>query len=461
MLTVLKQRTIFLKYLQNPEKVRHLQAMQKTGFRILAFSCLFLLIGTARTAAQNFTDALGTYTPYSMFGVGEVTRSGTSLNRGMGGIGAGLRDNRYINYLNPASASSRDSLSFMLDFGLMQKNFINTDGTRSSAYNAFNMHHIILSFPVWKSSAMQLGIIPYSNVGYRFVEDESREDILANIGSFRYFHYGQGSINQAFAAFSATFFRHLSVGAQGMFYFGNIEKNAQAVSLSNPELYGTLKTGYDIVIGSFGAQFGVQAFGNVSPGTSFTVGATFQPGAKLRGDVTRFAKVERGSVIDTVYSMISQGSQMSIPMEWTVGFSIRKRDKWVFGADYTQSDWRKSNFAATPGVLFEPALSRTLKAGFEFTPDRYSIRYFMRRWTYRMGAYYDQSYMMLNGNQVTAIGVTLGFSVPVYRWYNSIGVSVDAGQRGNIENNLIRERYIMLILNFNLHDIWFIKHRYN
>ena len=104
MLTVLKQRTIFLKYLQNPEKVRHLQAMQKTGIRILALLFLFLLIGTARSAAQNITDALGTHTPYSMFGVGEVTRPGTSLNRGMGGIGVGLRDNRYINYLNPASA---------------------------------------------------------------------------------------------------------------------------------------------------------------------------------------------------------------------------------------------------------------------------------------------------------------------------------------------------------------------
>jgi hypothetical protein len=69
--------------------------------------------------------------------------------------------------------------------------------------------------------------------------------------------------------------------------------------------------------------------------------------------------------------------------------------------------------------------------------------------------------MRLNGQQVEAIGVTFGFSLPIYRWYNSVGVSIDAGQRGSIENNLIRERYIMLILNFNLHDIWFLKHRYN
>ena len=192
--------------------------MQKTGIRILVFILPFLFIGTGKIQAQATMDALGTYTSYSMFGVGELLRPGTTLNRGMGGIGTGLRDNRYINYLNPASASSVDSLAFMFDFGLMQNNYINTDGTLTTAYNAFNMHHIILSFPVWRRSAMQLGIVPYSNVGYRFIEDESRDEILANIGAYRYYYYGQGSINQAFVSFSATFLRKLGARVGGWFF---------------------------------------------------------------------------------------------------------------------------------------------------------------------------------------------------------------------------------------------------
>ena len=446
--------------MQNPEKVRHLQVMRKKRSVVSALGLLVFLLGSTTLQAQDM-DALGTFTPYSMFGVGDLVRPGTSLNRGMGGIGVGLRDNRYINYMNPASASARDSLSFMLDFGVMQRNFVNTDGPRTSAYNAMSMSHVLMSFPIWKTTAMQLGIIPYSHVGYRFVEDENREDILANIGAFRYYQFGQGSINQAFAAYSATFFRHVSVGVQGTYYFGHLQKNTFIQSLTAPELYGTLKTGYNISVSSFGARFGAQVFGNLAPGTSFTVGATFQPAGLLKGDVTHFARVEKGSAIDTVFANVTQGSQMHIPMEWEVGFSIRKQDSWAFGADYTRSDWSHSQFAQTPGITFEPALSQTVKAGFEFTPDRYSIRYFMRRWTYRFGAYYDKSYLMLNGKQVNAVGITLGFSVPVYRWYNSLAVSIDAGQRGSIEDNLIRERYIMLILNFNLHDIWFLKHRYN
>src|SRR5574344_829495 len=55
--------------------------------------------------AQN-TDAIGTFTPYSLFGIGEIERQGTAFNRAMGGIGVGIRDNRFINYLNPASITA-------------------------------------------------------------------------------------------------------------------------------------------------------------------------------------------------------------------------------------------------------------------------------------------------------------------------------------------------------------------
>src|SRR5574344_697845 len=90
--------------------------------RIILIISIFL--GTLRLSAQT-TDALGTYSPYSMFGIGEIEKGGTAFNYSMGGIGIGIRDNRFINYLNPASITERDTLSFMLDFGVHQKNFYN------------------------------------------------------------------------------------------------------------------------------------------------------------------------------------------------------------------------------------------------------------------------------------------------------------------------------------------------
>ena len=43
----------------------------------------FLLTVVVSLKAQT-TDALGTYTPYSLFGLGEIEKPGTALNRGMG-----------------------------------------------------------------------------------------------------------------------------------------------------------------------------------------------------------------------------------------------------------------------------------------------------------------------------------------------------------------------------------------
>ena len=127
-------------------------------------AALIVLVSAVGAHAQQ-TDALGTYTPYSLYGIGDIEKQGTSFNKGMGGLGIGVRDNRYINYLNPASITARDTLSFMLDFGLNQKNFYSTDGDVNSAFNTANMQNLMFTAPIYKKSAFIVGITPYSNIG--------------------------------------------------------------------------------------------------------------------------------------------------------------------------------------------------------------------------------------------------------------------------------------------------------
>ena len=108
---------------------------------------------------------------------------------------------------------------------------------------------------------------------------------------------------------------------------------------------------------------------------------------------------------------------------------------------------------------FRPVASQSFRLGIEFIPNMYDIRYYMKRVTYRFGAYYDKSYINIGGNQVNAAGITFGMSLPVFRWYNAVTWSLDLGQRGALTNDMVRERYVQLNLNFNMHDLWFIKKR--
>ena len=107
--------------------------------KIFLFS-LFLIMGIG-VYAQDGT--YGAYSPYSIFGVGDISKQGTAFNKSMGGVGVATRNNRFINYLNPAAVTARDSLAFMADFGLSQKNTVYRQGDIRSAKNTFNIYDFI------------------------------------------------------------------------------------------------------------------------------------------------------------------------------------------------------------------------------------------------------------------------------------------------------------------------------
>ena len=76
-----------------------------------------------------------------------------------------------------------------------------------------------------------------------------------------------------------------------------------------------------------------------------------------------------------------------------------------------------------------------------------------------MGAYYDQSYYTVNGAHVDAVGLTLGMTLPVFRWYNGVTIGVDLGRRG-LAGQQVKETYAGFNIGFNVFDIWFKKPRY-
>ena len=420
---------------------------------------LLFVLGT-EVYAQN-TDALGTYTPYSLFGLGDIDKQGTSYNRGMGGIGTGVRDNRIINYMNPASITERDTLSFMFDFGVSQKNIYNTDGNMKSAYNTANMHNIMFTAPIYKKSALIVGITPYSNIGYKFREYETRNDIVSKYGSITYEKFGTGSINQFFVGGALNVTPHLAVGGEMIYYFGALTRNSNVLFDTDYSMRD-IKTGWDYDMNAIGGRVGLQYFNEVAENTMLTVGATYRFATNLDGNYTRFATVEmNGNVVDTVKMDVVSGYKVEIPSELAFGVSLRKADKWMVGFDYVRQDWGGTTFGETPGIDFKPVTSNSFRVGFEYVPNRYDIRYYLKRATYRFGAYYDQSYLKIGGNQVNAAGITFGMSLPIFRWYNSLTWSVDFGQRGSLENNMVKEKYLQLNVNLNLHDLWFIKRKYN
>ena len=425
---------------------------------------VFLIIGIC-SYAQSGT--YGAYSPYSIYGIGEISKQGTAYNKSMGGVGIASRNKRYINYLNPAAVTARDSLSFMADFGLSQKNTLFTQNDIKSAKNTFNVYNFVMSFPIYKSSAFMVGITPFSDVGYDFSSVETNSDIIGNTGNVTYDSYGTGSIYQIFASAGATFWKRFSVGAEVLFLFGNIDKVTNMNFADNS--YRSLNSGNDLTVRGVTGKFGLQYEQKLASNVSMVFGATYRMKSKMRGYSTDYKYAVQSSVTDTLRHNVGvlKDEGMNFGDELGLGLLIKSGDKWCAEFDYVRSDWRSSGMDKAPGFSsvgkssFTSSVSQSFRAGFEIVPNRNDIRYYLRRCAYRAGVYYDQSYYRLDGKDVNTIGITLGVTLPVFRWYNGISLGVDLGQRGNKNDGMIRERYAMFVVGFNIHDIWFQKPRYN
>lgn len=408
------------------------------------------------------------FTPYSIFGLGDLNNAGSAYNNGMGGVGIATRNRRYLNYLNPAAVTARDSLSVLADMSLFEGNRVMAQNDLKSANNTFNINNIAISFPIYRHSAMMFGIAPYSSVGYNYQYLLDDDNIVGNTGHAAFFASGKGSIYKTFASAGVTLFRRLSLGVEGDLFFGAIDKESEFTFAK--AAYSGIDNGFTISLKGTSAKFGLQYEQPLGSKTSVVFGATYSLGSKLKGYVDEYRIASGASQNDTLFfasdTLGVNVDRIIIPSEIGLGLSINHADTWRAEIDYSRSDWTKSGldrsngFSVGAASSFSTRLSQTFRAGFEIVPNRNDIRYFYKRCAYRVGAYYDKSYFAVDGNQMNDMGITLGASIPVFRYFNSVTFAVSLGQRASTAQNMIRERYMNFTFGFNFADQWFFKPTY-
>ena len=432
--------------------------------RILHSAILTVLLaaGAAFSASGQTT---GTYTPYSIYGVGDLAQPGSAYSKTMGGTGVALRNNRFLNLINPAAVTARDSLAFMADFSLYNDNKLFQQAGVKSASNTFNINDLAMSFPIWRKSAMMVGIMPFSDTGFGYSFNYTDPDLIGRTGNITYSATGTGSIYKAFAAAGVTLFKRLSLGVQWNYYFAKLDK-VYSTEFNDASYNGILNgTTTNVTGNSF--KFGVQYEQPIGTKHALTVGATYSLPVKLRGSMESYRYSAGSAVSDTLYYKMDNlgvDSKVEIPSELAVGISFQERGRWVVTFDYSRSDWRTSGLDGARGFtassLFASSVAQTFRAGFEIVPNRNDIRYYFNHVAYRVGAYHKKEYFLLNGKEVASTGITLGVTLPIVNNYNGFTIGVDLGQRGALSGEMIRERYVNISIGFNLFDIWFRKPQY-
>lgn len=407
--------------------------------------------------------AYGAYTPYSIFGVGELSSGASAYARSMGGVGIASRNVRFLNLANPAAVTARDSLSFMVDFSLYSDNTIHSQGKAKSVSNAANMGSMAISFPAGPKVAVMMGISPYSNVGYDF----STSAILADEGQVTYTASGQGGLYKIFTGAGMTFGRNWSAGVEVDYLFGNIERFYVQSFASSGMNAANIST--SMVLHSFTGKLGVQYLHRLDNRTRLIFGSTLSLGSRFGGSI-EYREKATGSASDMSLEKAEiDPSKAGIAPEFGIGIGFARSDRFRAEIDYLFSNWKGTGLDSVTGfevndatLPFSTGVRNSIRAGLEFVPNRNDIRYYYKKITYRAGAYYNDGYFTVGGNKVAQRGITLGATLPVFRWYNGLTVAVDFGKTGSSRpEGMVQEKYVKFTIGVNLFDIWFQQQRYD
>jgi len=425
--------------------------------RIILFIDTLIFTIPAGMYGQSSTS---TSTPYSRYGFG--TLSGTSFGRGdaMGGIGIGTRNGFQVNSANPASYTSIDSLTFLMQFGLDAR-FTYSQTTESNNFrNNINFNHLTFGVPFNRWWAGSFGLVPYSSKGYGITSSEGAL-ALKSTSTFS----GTGTLTKVYVGNAFRIGKNLSLGVNTWFMFGKINDNVYFYFPYDSNTYDYLKD-QSLTAHGFGVTTGLQYQIATKNGNSLTLGATFEPKINVnsRYIVHEERALFRGSssasaIVDTIQHLVSKDQGLQTPMSYGFGFSYTIRNKITFGADAYFSEWQELQFLGQPVDYLTN--SSKYSAGFEYIPNQYSIKSYWERVNYRIGGFIDHSYLTLNGVQIKSFAGTFGFGLPLGRSRSTLNIAFEIGKLGTTDHELIQETYGKMTIHLMLHDRWFFKTKFD
>lgn len=425
---------------------------------------LTILIATgSKVTAQSLNDAGGPKatkenSPYSRYGIGDLSNPRNSLIRGMGGAATAYNDLFAPNTFNPATYSylKVTTLDFAIE-GRSRSVFMNNVSTSSGTAT---ISYLTLGIPMGKYAGMVAGIAPMANVYYNASDSPS----INGIGKTTVNYNGTGSLQYAYLGLSGKY-KGFSAGVNAGYVFGTTSYSSTLINEDTTLIRNSEFTRYNNIKGLFW-KGGVMYRASFSKDRYLNIGATATLSQKLNIERDAYDiayTVNKGTLVslDTVNRQAGLKGKLDMPAEYSFGIHYGKGFRWGFGADFVYTDWSNfQNFGDRSGVG-----DRAWKAsiGGEITPDPEARKMFSIA-TYRLGAYFGKDYIELNNTNVTFAGGTIGASFPLKRSYTQFGrlnTALDIGQRGTIQNGLAREFYIRFTLGVSLNDLWFVKRKYD
>ena len=416
----------------------------------------FLLTLTVRAQINS--------TAYSSQGLGNLSGSAFIQNAAMGGVGIATGNGLHINNINPALLY-RNSLS-SFDIAAASE-FKNTSKEGESAHDVTGgLSYGAFAFPAIPNRwAIGIGLMPFSTVGYRISETIPVE---GNNNNAQRMLEGDGGISQVYFSNGVRLYKNLAVGLRLGYLFGTISNDISILPLTTDDY--SFRTSYreEVFYSGILPEAGLYYNQKIGKTSSVSAGIIYQPKTSIHG--IRDVRFERSAINSpdiplTQDTISNENGSAKLPQKLGFGLSVEKYLKYSIGVDITLQQWE--NFEAyTPDSISTSGTNDGLKnslnvaIGGEIIPNASSVNSYLKRVAYRAGFIYQHTPFYVDGQQITDLGVTFGFSLPVSN-LSSINMAFQTGKRGTLSDGLIKENYFQIKLGVSFNDRWFIRRKFD
>lgn len=433
---------------------------------------IMLLLAVSALGAKAQSTAT-TSSPYSRYGIGDFDPSILPQSRAMGGISTAINkisNFNTINVQNPASYGAINYTTF--DIGIYS-NIVNLSQTgQTSVSNAnFRLSHVNFAVPVSHRSALSFGLMPYTEVGYNYKQTRPNfgTGSPTDTNAVNYIYSGDGGLSKAYLGYGFGLGKHLLLGANISYIFGNLIQNSDT---EVPSLYGTLNSRIQQsnAIGGWNYDYGLQYSFDWSNNTKHVIlGYSAQGSSNIRSTATYIvsqytydAQGNQNTPADSIINRTSANSHIKLPQVNHFGVSYQHDGHYLIGADFTLGNYSTLSVNGTNAGFQN---SKTFNIGGQITPNSNALRNYFARVDYRAGFIYDDTYLSFNNTSIKRYAATFGLGLPLAPGQNlttfyKINVSAEVGKRGTLENSLVKENYVNIHLGFTLNDKWFQKYKF-
>ncbi len=434
--------------------------------------------------------------PYSRYGIGDLSPTTNIINRGMGSISAGYADFFSINFSNPAAYSSFQSIRELkskkqvlgraiLDVGLNIDSRTLREPSIPEKFVAKNalFSYVQVGVSLRNNWGLSFGLRPVSRISYNIFRSERLNDPVTGVPIDSAITRFEGSgglylptLGTGFSIIDRTTKNgkeKLSVGVNVGYLFGSKDYSVRRSLINDSVLYYQANFQTKTALGNLYLNGGLQYRFPLNKKISMTIGGFGAMNQNLNASKdalreTFVADPTQGTArLDSVFDQRNVKGKVYYPATYTVGFVIEKEISikeggWLFGVDFSSQNWDKYRFYGQVDSLRN---KWEIRLGTQWHPI--PKKNYFSNVAYRAGFFMGPDYINV-GRKLSQFGITFGMGLPVTNFRTSyasanqstfINLAFEYGKRGN-DANLLKESLFRFSVGLSLSDFWFSKRKY-